>query len=484
MKAYIQRLRGTDVLALCVPSLQKLYHHPLNRDIFNQPVDPIALNIPDYLTIIKHPMDLQTVRSKLKRGVYATVDEYAADVRLVFSNAMEYNPPPHMVYSLAEQLLEIFETSFDKICSRAKALQVKTLSHACQFCSGIACSLCQQKCLPLEAQALICTNTCRRRISRGSYFFVNDIYRNPAAARTGAIAKNITCTKCFYKKQSGPQVGDMSRRRHEGLSYESWQKCVSCDRRFHTLCAQYNCRRGEEFRCHICLLAEEQRSTPDPKPISDRQLASTAGPSTSRTSSSSSNGFQAPSLAAPSPSPCPRPASKAATDSTHSATPLANHDAPDARRLPAIPLATYLQQRIARRVREEWEKQERVDASEEEVEDALRLTVRVVSLAPQTVKVDLPEQLGTRDMYPEQVQYEQVALFLFQKMEGMDVMLFGAYMNEFGANAGPNSRSIYLNYVDSVNYMQPRWLRTPVYHELLQGKPTDTPSIRYDTREM
>ena len=123
-----------------------------------------------------------------------------------------------------------------------------------------------------------------------------------------------------------------------------------------------------------------------------------------------------------------------------------------------------------------------MDASEEDIEDALRLTVRVESLAPQTVKVDLPEQLGTRDMYPEQLHYEQVALFLFQKMEGMDVMLFAAYMNEFGADAGPNSRMVYLNYVDSVNYMQPRWLRTPIYHELLQGKPTR--SLAFDVTNM
>ena len=139
-------------MALCAPSLQKLYHHPVNRDIFNRPVDPVALNIPDYFTIIKKPMDLQTIRTKLKRGGYTTVDEYGADVRLVFRNAMEYNPPPHLVHGIAKQLLELFETCFDKIPPRAKMLQAKMLSHSCEFCSGVACSLCQKKCLSLEAQ--------------------------------------------------------------------------------------------------------------------------------------------------------------------------------------------------------------------------------------------------------------------------------------------------------------------------------------------
>lgn len=36
-----------------------------DADNFRAPVDPIALNIPDYLEIIKQPMDLKTVRHKV-----------------------------------------------------------------------------------------------------------------------------------------------------------------------------------------------------------------------------------------------------------------------------------------------------------------------------------------------------------------------------------------------------------------------------------
>jgi hypothetical protein len=32
-----------------------------NANIFDKPVDPVALNIPDYPTIIKNPMDLGTI---------------------------------------------------------------------------------------------------------------------------------------------------------------------------------------------------------------------------------------------------------------------------------------------------------------------------------------------------------------------------------------------------------------------------------------
>lgn len=37
---------------------------------FNTPVDPVALNLPDYPKIIKKPMDLGTIAHKLERREY------------------------------------------------------------------------------------------------------------------------------------------------------------------------------------------------------------------------------------------------------------------------------------------------------------------------------------------------------------------------------------------------------------------------------
>ena len=34
---------------------------------FNEPVDPVALGIPDFPAIIKHPMDLRTIEGMLTR---------------------------------------------------------------------------------------------------------------------------------------------------------------------------------------------------------------------------------------------------------------------------------------------------------------------------------------------------------------------------------------------------------------------------------
>eukprot|EP00166_Cyanidium_caldarium_P002232 ctg_2233.g582 len=66
--------------------------------------------IPGYFDVITHPMDLGTVRQKLEAGEYGTDPEaFAQDVRLVWSNAMTYNPPGTEFYELARTLNEVFE---------------------------------------------------------------------------------------------------------------------------------------------------------------------------------------------------------------------------------------------------------------------------------------------------------------------------------------------------------------------------------------
>ncbi|XP_026177052.1 bromodomain-containing protein 3b isoform X1 [Mastacembelus armatus] len=82
---------------------------------FYKPVDAEALELHDYHDIIKHPMDLSTVRKKMDKGEYGDPQSFATDVRLMFSNCYKYNPPDHEVVAMARKLQDVFEMRFAKI---------------------------------------------------------------------------------------------------------------------------------------------------------------------------------------------------------------------------------------------------------------------------------------------------------------------------------------------------------------------------------
>ena len=64
---------------------------------FNQPVDPVALNLPTYFDVIKEPMDLKTIDTKLKNDEYSTVGEYLKDFDRMVSNTLQFNGSDHPV---------------------------------------------------------------------------------------------------------------------------------------------------------------------------------------------------------------------------------------------------------------------------------------------------------------------------------------------------------------------------------------------------
>ncbi|KAJ4970925.1 hypothetical protein NE237_004024 [Protea cynaroides] len=91
----------------CSTLLKNLMNHPAGW-VFSHPIDPVALNIPDYFSILSKSMDLGTIKSKLQKKLYLSTQEFAADVRLTFSNAILYIPPSNNVHVMAKQLYSAF----------------------------------------------------------------------------------------------------------------------------------------------------------------------------------------------------------------------------------------------------------------------------------------------------------------------------------------------------------------------------------------
>lgn len=123
----------TSMMRRCKQILEKLMKRKYGW-IFNKPVDTIRLGLHDYNLIIKNPMDLGTVKSKLDRNEYKTPQDFAADVRLTFNNAMVYNPKGEQVHAMAELFLNNFEDMFKTAYQKYEAEDNKIVAPQQRTC--------------------------------------------------------------------------------------------------------------------------------------------------------------------------------------------------------------------------------------------------------------------------------------------------------------------------------------------------------------
>ncbi|NXD18998.1 BRDT protein, partial [Spelaeornis formosus] len=75
---------------------------------FHQPVDAAALNLPDYYTIIKKPMDLGTIKKRLEHNYYTKAAECIEDFKTMFGNCYMYNKPGDDIVFMAKELEKVF----------------------------------------------------------------------------------------------------------------------------------------------------------------------------------------------------------------------------------------------------------------------------------------------------------------------------------------------------------------------------------------
>ncbi|TSK72124.1 Bromodomain-containing protein 3 [Bagarius yarrelli] len=121
-----KRGRLTEHLKYCDTILKEMLSkkHAAYAWPFYKPVDAEALELHDYHDIIKHPMDLSTVKKKMDAREYPDAQSFASDVRLMFSNCYKYNPPDHEVVAMARKLQDMFEMRFAKMPDESAEVNV------------------------------------------------------------------------------------------------------------------------------------------------------------------------------------------------------------------------------------------------------------------------------------------------------------------------------------------------------------------------
>ncbi|KAJ1448412.1 histone acetylation protein-domain-containing protein [Pelagophyceae sp. CCMP2097] len=256
--AHLSSLRSEQLHRALRQLVQRLMLHTTNQGWFNDPVDPEKLSLPDYHELIKCPMDLGTIKSKLAAFEYADVEAFSSDVRLVFSNAVLYNPPHNAVHAAAAALAADFGAELRRALDRLGRTAARVDEHACGLCQGAQCALCGDKCLNFETPALICSGPCSQKVRRDQHYHVT---------RDGT---RLWCHKCYLGLKSvipppacddGGGIWykrDLLKRKFDDDVAEPWVQCDTCSRWVHQVCALFNAKAeadtggGARFVCLLC----------------------------------------------------------------------------------------------------------------------------------------------------------------------------------------------------------------------------------------
>uniref|UniRef100_W5M4A1 histone acetyltransferase n=1 Tax=Lepisosteus oculatus TaxID=7918 RepID=W5M4A1_LEPOC len=131
-----------------------------------------------------------------------------------------------------------------------------------------------------------------------------------------------------------------------------------------------------------------------------------------------------------------------------------------AKRLQSTRLGMYIEDRVNKYLK----RQNHPEAGE--------VFVRVVASSDKTVEVKpgMKARFVDAGEMSETFPYRTKALFAFEEIDGVDVCFFGMHVQEYGSECPfPNTRRVYISYLDSIHFFKPRCLRTAVYHEILIG---------------
>jgi Bromodomain/TAZ zinc finger len=225
--------------------------------VFNSPVDPVELGLPDYFDIIKKPMDLGTVQKRLENGFYHSIDEFAIDVNLTFDNATTYNEDGSVVYNMATELKTKFSMDLRKLYDQLEAEDRERRQNE------RACTLCGCEKLNFEPPVYFCNgmNCQSQRIRRNSHFYI------------GGNNQYFWCIACYNELDDKRpielvdmtiQKSDLKKKKNDEQHEESWVQCDFCNSWVHQICGLFNTRQNKEHQSEYCCpkcLLHKRRTT-------------------------------------------------------------------------------------------------------------------------------------------------------------------------------------------------------------------------------
>lgn len=83
------------------------------HEIFTEPVD--IDEVPDYMDVVTHPMDLGTMKTKLRSGKYLTLDNMENDFNLMIQNCLAYNNKDTIFYRAGIRMRDHCGTLFKAV---------------------------------------------------------------------------------------------------------------------------------------------------------------------------------------------------------------------------------------------------------------------------------------------------------------------------------------------------------------------------------
>lgn len=280
IRQHVRDVRREVFLRPLLAVITRLMFHKANHGLFNVRVDPVAWNIPHYLDVVKRPMDLSLVKNKCLNLEYATADDCAADIRLVFANACLFNPPGHAVHEAAKVLQTEFDAEYARFCAKVHALEQKRAAHSCLSCLANVCSICNQKCINFEPPFVVCTGPCQQRIKRHALYYstperthhwcakcytsLPKMLTLKAAVATDASPVDATAPA---DQQLVPKTSLVKAKFLDELT-EPWVQCDRCNGWVHQICALFNAREDSDatdvpYACPLCRIDELARAEQD-----------------------------------------------------------------------------------------------------------------------------------------------------------------------------------------------------------------------------